>query len=145
MYSFIQSWIVLQHLLGPGLFFSFVIFFFYTNGRTPWTRDQPVARPLLTDRATQTEETHTQTSMPWVEFEPTIAKTVHALRCPYTYLSGSARVPMNQTRLCVGRHEPGSAESGWARQGLRWGSAPYWLVRVWVVTSQARNHVGSHV
>jgi hypothetical protein len=25
--------------------------------------------------------------------------------------------------VCVGRHEPGSAESGWARQGLRWGSA----------------------
>jgi hypothetical protein len=25
--------------------------------------------------------------------------------------SGSARVPMSQTRLCVGRHEPGSART----------------------------------
>jgi hypothetical protein len=39
--------------------------------------------------------------------------------------SGSTRVPMSQTRLCVGRHEPGSAESGLVRQGLRWGSARY--------------------
>jgi hypothetical protein len=39
------------------------------------------------------------------------------------YESGSARVPMSQTRLCVGRHEPCSAESSLARQGLRWGSA----------------------
>jgi hypothetical protein len=67
------------------------------------------------------------------------------LRCPYTYESGSARFPMSQTRLCVGRHEPGSAKSGLARQGLRWGSARYWLVRVWVVPSQARHHVGFHV
>jgi hypothetical protein len=66
------------------------------------------------------------------------------LRCPYTYESGSARVPMSQTRLCVGRHEPGSAESGWARQGLRWGSARYWLVRVWVVPSQAHVSTRPH-
>jgi hypothetical protein len=37
--------------------------------------------------------------------------------------SDSARVPMSQTRPCVGRHEPGWAESGGARQGLRWHSA----------------------
>jgi hypothetical protein len=59
-------------------------------------------------------------------------------RCPYTYESGSARLPRSPTRLCVGRHEPGSAESGLARQGLRWDSARYRLVRVWVVPSQAR-------
>jgi hypothetical protein len=28
-------------------------------GRTPWTGDQPVARPLPTHRTTQTEYTHT--------------------------------------------------------------------------------------
>jgi hypothetical protein len=39
-------------LLGPGRFFSFVIR--YTVGRTPWTGDQPVARPLPTHRTTQT-------------------------------------------------------------------------------------------
>jgi hypothetical protein len=66
---------------SPGLFFSFVTFF-YTDGRTPWTSDQPVARPLPTHRTTQT----TQTSMPRVGFEPMIqgfelAKTVaHAHR-----------------------------------------------------------------
>jgi hypothetical protein len=33
--------------------------------------------------------------------------------------SGSARVPVSQTRLCVGRHEPGSAESARAFGGAR--------------------------
>jgi hypothetical protein len=40
-------------LLGLGLFFSFLIL--YTIGRTPWTGDQPVARPLPTHRTTQTQ------------------------------------------------------------------------------------------
>jgi hypothetical protein len=45
--------------LGPGLFFSFVIFF-YTESRNPWMGDQLVARPLPTHRVTQnTEWTHT--------------------------------------------------------------------------------------
>jgi hypothetical protein len=36
-------------LLGPWpLFFSFLIL--YTVGKTPWTGDQPVARPLLTEQ-----------------------------------------------------------------------------------------------
>jgi hypothetical protein len=53
-------------LLGPGLFCSFVIFlFFYTEGRTLWTSDQPVARPISTHRTTQTQNkyarTHTHT------------------------------------------------------------------------------------
>jgi hypothetical protein len=48
----------------------------YTVGRTPWTSDQPVIRPLPTHSTTQT-----QTSMPRVGFEPTMtvferAKTV---------------------------------------------------------------------
>jgi hypothetical protein len=56
----------------------------YTVGRTPWTGDRPVARPLPTHRATQTHNKHTQTSMSRVGFEPTIpvferAKTLHAL------------------------------------------------------------------
>jgi hypothetical protein len=56
----------------------------YTVGRTPWTSDQPVVRPLPTQRTTQTQNKRTQTSMPWVGFEPTMpaferAKTVHAL------------------------------------------------------------------
>jgi hypothetical protein len=57
----------------------------FTDGRTPWTCDQLVARPLPKHRTTQTQKNiHThQTSMPWVGFETTIpapkrAKTVHA-------------------------------------------------------------------
>jgi hypothetical protein len=69
-------------LLDLGRFFSFLIL--YTVGRTPWTSDQPVARPLPTHRTTKTQNKRTQTSMPWVGFEPTIpaferAKTFHAL------------------------------------------------------------------
>jgi hypothetical protein len=65
----------------PGRFFSFLIL--YAVGRTPWTGNQPVARQLPTHRTTQTRNKRIQTSMPWVEFEPTIpaserAKTVHA-------------------------------------------------------------------
>jgi hypothetical protein len=57
---------------------------FYTVGRTPRTGDQPIARPLPTHRATQTQNKCTQRSMLWVGFEPTIpgferAKTVHTL------------------------------------------------------------------
>jgi hypothetical protein len=81
-HSFIQQWLY-SLLLGPGLFFSSVTFI-YTGGRTSWTGDQPVARPLPTQDNANTEEMHTQTSMPWVRFEPTIpaferAKTVHVL------------------------------------------------------------------
>jgi hypothetical protein len=68
-------------LLDLGRFFSFLIL--YTVGRTSWTGDQPVARPLPTHRTTQTQNKRTETSMPWMGFEPTIpaferAKTVHA-------------------------------------------------------------------
>jgi hypothetical protein len=65
-----------------GLFFTFLIL--YTVGRVPWTRDQPVARPLSTHRTAQTQNKRTQTSKPEVGFEPTIPvfermTTVHAL------------------------------------------------------------------
>jgi hypothetical protein len=66
---------------GHWPFFSFLIL--YTVGRTPWMGDRLVARPLPTHRTTQIQNKCTQTSMPWVGFEPTIpvferAKTVHA-------------------------------------------------------------------
>jgi hypothetical protein len=74
-------------LLGLGSFFSFLIF--YTDGRTPWTGDEPVSRPLPAHRTTQTQNKRTQTTMPQAGFEPTIpvferAKTVHALDCAAT-------------------------------------------------------------
>jgi hypothetical protein len=48
-------------LLGPDLLFSFVILF--TDGRTPWTSDQPDARPLPAHMTTQTQNkrAHTHT------------------------------------------------------------------------------------
>jgi hypothetical protein len=49
---------------APGLFFSSIIIF-YTDGRTSWMSDKPVARPLPVHRTTQTEYIYTQTSMPW--------------------------------------------------------------------------------
>jgi hypothetical protein len=56
----------------------------YTFCRTPWTGDQPVARPLSTHRTAQIQNKCTQTTMPQVGFEPTIpvseqAETVHVL------------------------------------------------------------------
>jgi hypothetical protein len=70
-----------------SIFFTLAAFQFlnlYTVGRTPWTGDQPVARPLPTHRTTEIQNKRTQTSMPRVGFEPTIpvferAKTVHTL------------------------------------------------------------------
>jgi hypothetical protein len=73
---------VLQPSVGPWPLFQFLDF--YTVGRTSWTGDHPVARPLHTHRTAQTQNKRTQTSMSQVGFEPTIqvlerVKTVHAL------------------------------------------------------------------
>jgi hypothetical protein len=72
----------LQPFVDLGRFFSFLIF--YTVCTTPWTGDQPVARPLPTHRTIQTHNKRIQTSMAQVGFEPTIPvferrKIVHAL------------------------------------------------------------------
>jgi hypothetical protein len=53
---------------------------YFTDGRTPWTSDQLVARPLPKHRTTETQNKHEH--IPCVGFEPTIpaserAKTVH--------------------------------------------------------------------
>jgi hypothetical protein len=37
---------------------------FYTEGRTPWTGDEPVARPLPIHRRIQMQNKRTQTSVP---------------------------------------------------------------------------------
>jgi hypothetical protein len=72
----------LQPFAGPWPLFSFLIL--RTVGRTPWTGDQHVARPLPAHRTTQTQDKGTQTSRPRVGFEPTMpvlerAKAVHVL------------------------------------------------------------------
>jgi hypothetical protein len=75
--------------LKLGRHFTFLIL--YTIGRTLWTGDQPVARPLPAHRTTQTQNKRTQTSMPRVGFEPTIpmlelSKTVPTSDCAVTVI-----------------------------------------------------------
>jgi hypothetical protein len=82
VHSFIHSSMLLQHFVRPWPLLQFHNPF-YKDGRTPWTGDQPVTKPLPTHRTTQTYNKRTQTYMPQVVFEPTIpasdqAKTVHA-------------------------------------------------------------------
>jgi uncharacterized membrane protein len=72
----------LEPFVGPWPLLQF--FNLYTDGRTRWTGDQPVSRPLSTHRRTQTQNKRTQTFMPRVWFKPTTpvferVKTVHAL------------------------------------------------------------------
>jgi hypothetical protein len=57
VHSFMHQWLY-SPLLGPGLFNNFLIFF-YTDGRTVWTSDQPVARPLPIHRTTLTRNKRT--------------------------------------------------------------------------------------
>jgi hypothetical protein len=81
--------VCLSPFAGPWPLFSFLIF--YTVGRTPWTGDQRVAKPLPAHRKAQTQNKLIQTSMPWVRVELTIqmferAKTVHALDSAVTMI-----------------------------------------------------------
>jgi hypothetical protein len=83
IHAFIHSSMALQPFVGPWPLLQFCNIF-YTDGRTPRTSDQPVARPLPTYRTTQTQNKCTHTSTPWVGFEPMIpafelAKTIHVL------------------------------------------------------------------
>jgi hypothetical protein len=76
---FIPQWLY-SPLLGPGLFFSFVIILTQSVGRLGRGISPSKGRYLHTGQ----DKTHTQTFTPWVGFESTIsafrrAKTVHAL------------------------------------------------------------------
>jgi hypothetical protein len=100
-FSFFSLW--LYSPLNLGRFFSFLIL--YTFGRTHWTEDQPVARPLPTHRTTQTQNKRRQMSMTRVGFEPMSpvlerAKTVYALD-----LAAPVIGPSNSTStkyICLG-------------------------------------------
>jgi hypothetical protein len=56
---------VCSHVLSLKFIHSFInvstasSYSFYIDGRTPWTRDQPFARPLPTHRTTQTQNKRT--------------------------------------------------------------------------------------
>jgi hypothetical protein len=60
---------MVQQLFGHWPLFQFLDL--YTVGRTPWTVDQPVARPLPTQRKTETQKKRTPTFVPLVGFDPT--------------------------------------------------------------------------
>jgi hypothetical protein len=53
-HPFIHSAMALQPFIGFWPFLQ-LCNLFYTDGRTPWTSDQPVARPLPKHRTIQTE------------------------------------------------------------------------------------------
>jgi hypothetical protein len=77
----------------------------YTVGRTPWTGDQPVARPLPTHTTKQTQNKRIQTSMPAVGFEPTIpmfelVKTVYTLDRVATVIGHLSNYVMNFSKGC---------------------------------------------
>jgi hypothetical protein len=79
-YSFINVYTALCW----ALVFSSVLQPFYADGRTSWTGDQFVARPLPTNRITQTQNNHTHThpclnGIRTHEHKFERAKTVHAL------------------------------------------------------------------
>jgi hypothetical protein len=61
-HNFIHSSMALQPFVGPWLLLQFRNLF-YTVGGTPWTSDQFVARPLRTQRATQTQNKRTHTDI----------------------------------------------------------------------------------
>jgi hypothetical protein len=42
---------------------------FYTDGKTPWTSDQPVTRPLPTHKTTRTQNKRIQRH-PYLEWDP---------------------------------------------------------------------------
>jgi hypothetical protein len=72
----------LQPSVGPWPLFSF--FIFLHSRQDSLDGDQPVARPLPTQRTTQTQNKRKHIFMPQVGFEATItmferAETVHAL------------------------------------------------------------------
>jgi hypothetical protein len=54
VFSFVHSSMAVQLFVEPWPLLQFRNLF-YTDGRTPWTSDQPVARPLPTHRTTQTQ------------------------------------------------------------------------------------------
>jgi hypothetical protein len=61
-YSFIHSSMALQPFVGPWPLLQFRNHF-YTDGKTAWTSDQPMARPLLTYRTTQIQNKRTHTNI----------------------------------------------------------------------------------
>jgi hypothetical protein len=89
--SFIPQWLY-NPLLGPGLFFTFVILITKTVGLLGRGISPPQGRYLHTGQHKQNKRPH-RCPWLWVWFEPTIptfewGKTVHALHSAATVISG---------------------------------------------------------
>jgi hypothetical protein len=65
-------------LLGIWPIFSFLIL--YTVGRTPWTGDQTVARPLPIHRTTQTQNKRTSYRHPCLDHSLRASEDISGLR-----------------------------------------------------------------
>jgi hypothetical protein len=102
----------LQPFVRPWPLFQF--FNLYTVGRTPWTGDQPVARPLPKHRLNAQ-------SMPRVGLETTTpvferAKTVHALdRAAGHYDRPSLKMLVSASGCAVPNGIMNMHDSGWMR------------------------------
>jgi hypothetical protein len=88
--------------LDVGRFFNFLIL--YIVGRTPWTGDQSVSRPVPIHRTTQTQNKCTQTSMPRMGFVPTIpafgwARRVHVADRAATPIGGATNLSPQKISL----------------------------------------------
>jgi hypothetical protein len=75
-FIFIHSSMAVQPFVGPRPLLQFRNLF-YTDGRTPWRGDQPVARPLPTHRTTQTQNKHTY-RYPCLEWDSNPRSSVQA-------------------------------------------------------------------
>jgi hypothetical protein len=84
-----HSSMALQLFVGPWPLFQFRNLF-YTEGRSPWTSDQPVASPLPTHRETQTQNKSTH-RYPYLEWDLN----------PRSQLSSKRRQFLSQTRRFV--------------------------------------------
>jgi hypothetical protein len=67
-HSFIHSTMALQPFVEPWILLQFSKLF-YTDGRTRWSSDQPVARPLPIYRTTQTQNKRKQYRHPCLEWD----------------------------------------------------------------------------
>jgi hypothetical protein len=88
IHSFVHQ-LLYRPLLGPGLFFNFVIFFTQIVGLLGWAISPWQGRHLHTGQ--RKHRMKAQTFMPWLGFEPTIpvfewAKTVYTLDCAATMI-----------------------------------------------------------
>jgi hypothetical protein len=84
----------LEHSASVKRFVSLQFLNPKTVGRTPWTGDQPVARPL----PTETQNKRKQTSTPSLGFEPTIpefmrGKAIHTLNRAATVIGYFTGMP----------------------------------------------------